>query len=184
MMKNALFLAAVLLAALPASAQRRHRQELSVSYGWASTSTWIGRYSDLLSDAVSHSAGDASGWGGVAVGYDCYLLAGLSVGASVVYSSNERKFADADGRIDNRYWSLLPQAKLRWLNLKIVSFYSRVGAGMTFARAKGGGERKSATQFAFQASPVGVETGGRLGAFAEFGAGVSGSLIVGARYRF
>lgn len=183
-MKKSWILAAVLLAALPAAAQRRHRQELSVSYGWASTSTWIDRYSDLLADVVPHAVGDVSGWGGVTVSYDLRLLAGLSVGGSVVYSSNERKFAAADGGIDTRYWSVLPHVKWRWLNLKIVTFYSRLGAGVTFARAKGGGERKSATQFAFQASPVGVETGGRLGAFAEAGVGVSGSLIVGARYRF
>ena len=183
-MKKSVILAAILLVALPAAAQRRHRQELSVSYGWASTSTWIDHYSDLLSDIVPHAAGDVTGWGGVTVSYDLYLLAGLSAGASVVYSSNERKFADTGTKIDNRYWSVLPHAKWRWLNLRVVTFYSRLGAGVTFARAKGAGDKESATQFAFQVSPVGVEVGGRIAAYAEAGIGTSGCLLVGGRYRF
>ena len=40
------------------------------------------------------------------------------------------------------------------------------------------------TQFAFQVSPVGVEVGGRVAAYAEAGIGTSGCLLVGVRYRF
>ena len=61
---------------------------------------------------------------------------------------------------------------------------SRVGVGSTFSKAEAGGSDVSATDFAFQASPVGVEVGGRLAAYAEAGIGASGCLIFGARYRF
>ena len=40
------------------------------------------------------------------------------------------------------------------------------------------------TQFAFQLSPVGIEVGGRLAAYAEGGLGVSGSFVAGVRYQF
>lgn len=78
----------------------------------------------------------------------------------------------------------MPNAKWNWLNLKIVSFYTRVGAGALFAKAKVGGQSDKSTLFAFQVSPVGVEVGGRIAAYAEAGIGTSGSLLVGARYRF
>lgn len=183
-MKKLATLAAILLAALPAAAQRMHRQELSVSYGWASAASWIDKYSDLLSDTVSGSDGDVSGWGGVTVGYNFYLTGGISVGAAVVYASNERKFRDTGAKIDNRYWSILPNVKWNWMRLKVLSFYSRVGAGVTFTHAEGIGRKESRTQFTFQLSPVGIEVGGRLAAYAEAGVGISGSLIVGAKYRF
>ena len=53
----------------------------------------------------------------------------------------------------------MPNAKWNWLNLKIVSFYTRVGAGASFAKAKVGGQSDKSTLFAFQVSPVGVEVG-------------------------
>lgn len=70
------------------------------------------------------------------------------------------------------------------LNLKIVSFYSRLGAGASFSKAKAGDRSDTSTQFAFRVSPLDVEVGGRIAAYAEAGVGVSSCLPVGARYRF
>lgn len=60
----------------------------------------------------------------------------------------------------------------------------RLGAGASFSRSEVGGESGKSTQFAFQVSPVGVEVGGRVAAYAEAGIGTSGCLLVGVRYRF
>ena len=116
--------------------------------------------------------------------YSFRVIGSLRIGAQVVYSSNTQEIKGSGSEIKNRYWTVLPNAKWNWLNLKIVSFYTRVGAGASFAKAKVGGQSDKSTLFAFQVSPVGVEVGGRIAAYAEAGIGTSGSLLVGARYRF
>lgn len=65
-----------------------------------------------------------------------------------------------------------------------MKFYDFVSSGASFSRSEVGGESDKSTQFAFQVSPVGVEVGGRVAAYAEAGIGTSGCLLVGVRYRF
>ena len=62
----------------------------------------------------------------------------------------------------------------------------RLGAQVVYSSntQEVGGESDKSTQFAFQVSPVGVEVGGRVAAYAEAGIGTSGCLLVGVRYRF
>lgn len=184
MIKKLLMAAFVLAMAVPAAAQGSRRSEVSVSYGFAPVTDWIDAYSDILTGAVSGSDTDLTGWGAVTVGYSFRVIGSLRVGAQVVYSSNKQEIKGTSSEIKNRYWSLMPNVKWNWLNLKIVSFYTRVGAGATFSKAKFGGQSDKSTLFAFQVSPVGVEVGGRIAAYAEAGIGTSGSLLVGARYRF
>jgi hypothetical protein len=43
---------------------------------------------------------------------------------------------------------------------------------------------ESARQWAFQVSPIGVEIGGKVAAYAEAGIGTMGSLVAGLRFRF
>ena len=68
----------------------------------------------------------------------------------------------------------MPHLKMRWLNLRILSLYSRIGVGLS----------ESARQWAFQVSPIGVEIGGKVAAYAEAGIGTMGSLVAGLRFRF
>ena len=180
MIKKLLVAAVVLAMAVPAAAQGSRRSEISVSYGFAPVTDWIDAYSDLLTGADT----DPSGWGAVTGGYSFWVIGSLRIGAQVVYSSNTQEIKGSGSEIKNRYWTVMPNAKWNWLNLKIVSFYTRVGAGASFAKAKVGGQSDKSTLFAFQVSPVGVEVGGRIAAYAEAGIGTSGSLLVGARYRF
>lgn len=63
-------------------------------------------------------------------------------------------------------------------------FCEKVRETPSFSRSEVGGESDKSTQFAFQVSPVGVEVGGRVAAYAEAGIGTSGCLLVGVRYRF
>ena len=118
------------------------------------------------------------------MGYSFRVIGSLRIGAQVAYSSNTQEIKKTGSEIKNRYWTLMPNVKWNWLNLKIVSFYTRVGAGASFSKAKIGGQSDKSTLFAFQVSPVGVEVGGRIAAYAEAGIGPWGSLLVGARYRF
>ena len=179
MIKKLLMAAAVVAMAVPAAAQGSRRSEVSVSYGVAPVTDWIDSYSDMLTGLFTNANTDLKGWGAVTVGYSFRLI-----GAQVVYSSNTQEVRGAGSEIRNRYWSLLPNVKWNWMNLKVVSFYSRLGAGASFSRSEVGGESDKSTQFAFQVSPVGVEVGGRVAAYAEAGIGTSGCLLVGVCYRF
>ena len=179
-----LMVAVVVLMAVPALAQGSRRSEVSVSYGVAPVTDWIDSYSDMLTGLFTNANTDLKGWGAVTVGYSFRLIGSLRLGAQVVYSSNTQEVKRVGSEIKNRYWSLLPNVKWNWLNLKVVSFYSRLGAGAAFSKAKVDGQSEKSTLFAFQVSPVGVEVGGRIAAYAEAGIGTSGCLLVGARYRF
>ena len=184
MIRKLLIAAAVVVMAVPAAAQGSRRSEVSVSYGFAPVTDWIDSYSDLLTGLFTGSDTDLTGWGAVTVGYNFRLIGSLRLGAQVVYSSNTQEIKGAGSEIKNRYWSLMPNVKWNWLNLKVVSFYTRLGAGASFSKAKVDGHSDKSTQFAFQVSPVGVEVGGRIAVYAEAGIGTSGSLLVGVRYRF
>ena len=176
MIKKLLMAAAVVAMAVPAAAQGSRRSEVSVSYGVAPVTDWIDSYSDMLTGLFTNANTDLEGWGAVTVGYSIRLIGSLRLGAGV----------RGNGPLGNlnRYWALLPNVKWNWMNLKVVSFYSRLGAGASFSRSEVGGESGKSTQFAFQVSPVGVEVGGRVAAYAEAGIGTSGCLLVGVRYRF
>ncbi len=191
MMRKLVLLVVAAFILLPASAQLR-RSELSVSYGFAPVTGWTDTYTQLVKELVSGHDTGLKGWGAVTVGYNFRLLNKLSLGVQVVYASNDRRFvpsasegsAAAPGTVASHYWSVMPNLKWTWLNLRIASLYSRVAVGSTFSRAEAEERRASATDFAFQVSPVGLEVGGRLAAYAEAGIGASGCLVFGARYRF
>lgn len=184
MIRKILFFAAAVLVAVPACAQKMHRSEVSVSYGFAPITNWIDAYSDQLTGLFSGSDTSLTGWGVVTAGYNFRLLGGLSLGAEVAYSSNRQKVKHVGSTIKTRYWTLMPNVKWNWLNLKIMTFYTRIGAGAAFSKSKVDGHEDTATKFAFQVSPIGLEVGGRLAAYAEAGIGTSGCFQVGVRYRF
>lgn len=98
-------------------------------------------------------------WGGVSVNYTFRIVGGLGVGATFVYSGNNQRLAGK--KISTDYYSIMPHLKMRWLNLRILSLYSRVGVGLTFTESSGEGQSESARQWAFQVSPIGVEIGVR-----------------------
>ena len=122
-MKRILLLAAVALLSAPLCVQAQ-RSEITVSYGYAPTSNWSDSFS-AIKDLVSDAKTDISGWGAVTVGYNLRLLGPLSIGAQVVCSTNEQKIKGTNTEIRNRYWAVMPNVKWTWLNLKIVSLYSR-----------------------------------------------------------
>ena len=63
--------------------------------------------------------------------------AGLGVGATFVYSGNNQRLAGK--KISTDYYSIMPHLKMRWLNLRIPSLYSRIGVGLTFTESSGEG---------------------------------------------
>ncbi|WP_418683266.1 hypothetical protein [Alistipes putredinis] len=139
-------------------------------------------YSDKLLDVLDMKDASMDSWGGVSVNYTFRIVGGLGVGATFVYSGNNQRLAGK--KISTDYYSIMPHLKMRWLNLRILSLYSRVGVGLTFTESSGEGQSESARQWAFQVSPIGVEIGGKVAAYAEAGIGTMGSLVAGLRFRF
>lgn len=184
MIRKLSLVAVALLFVATSFAQGSRRQEITLSYGVAPVTDWIDSYSNLLTGAVVGADTKSTGWGAVSMGYNFRVIGGLRVGAQLVYSSNTQSVKDSSSDVSYRYWSVLPMVKWNWLNLKIVSIYARAGAGVTFAKASYDSRSEKSTQFAFQVSPLGVEVGGRLAAYAEAGIGTAGSLVAGIRYRF
>lgn len=182
-MKRILFMTAVLLFCVHGLAHAQlGRGEISVGYGMKPVTDWMDTYNDMLLDAVGMQNAVMDSWGGISVNYSFRLIGGFGIGATFVYSSNDQRLNGQS--VSTRYYSIMPHLKMRWLNLRILSLYSRVNAGLTFAESKGAGQSCSAEKFAWQISPIGVELGGRLAAYAEAGVGTVGSLIVGLRFRF
>lgn len=186
MIKKVILCACLIILAAPVFAQKQGmaRSEVSLGYGIGPVTNWIDTYGDLLTDLFSGSDSDLTTWGAATLGYNFRLTRSFSLGAQVVYSSNKSEMKSSGLQVKNRYWSVMPNVKWSWMNLKIVSLYSRLGAGATFAKSKVGDSADTDTQFAFQVSPIGLEVGGNLAAYAELGIGTSGWLMAGVRYRF
>lgn len=183
MLKRVLWMAAVVLLCAPGLANAQGgRSEISVGYGVAPVTDWIDAYSDKLLDVLDMKGASMDSWGGVSVNYTFRIIGGLGVGGTFVYSGNNQRL---DGKkISTNYYSVMPHVKMRWLNLRILSLYSRIGVGLTFTESSGEGQSKSARQWAFQVSPIGVEVGGKVAAYAEAGVGTMGSFVAGLRFRF
>lgn len=183
MFKKVLLAAAVALFGIPSLAHAQlGRGEISVGYGVVPATNWIDAYSNALLDVLDMKDASMESWGGVSVNYGLRLIGGFGVGATFVYSSNTQRL---DGRkIATNCYSIMPHLKMRWLNLRILSLYSRLGAGVTFVKSSGEGLREAERRFAFQVSPIGVEVGGNLAAYVEAGIGTTGSLVAGLRFRF
>ena len=183
MLKKVLLMAAVVLLGLPGLAHAQlGRGEISVGYGVAPVTDWIDAYSDKLLDVLDMKDASMDSWGGVSVNYTFRIVGGLGVGATFVYSGNNQRLAGK--KISTDYYSIMPHLKMRWLNLRILALYSRIGVGLTFTESSGEGQSESARQWAFQVSPIGVEIGGKVAAYAEAGIGTMGSLVAGLRFRF
>ena len=176
MLKKVLLMAAVVLLGLPGLAHAQlGRGEISVGYGVAPVTDWIDAYSDKLLDVLDMKDASMDSWGGVSVNYTFRIVGGLGVGATFVYSGNNQRLAGK--KISTDYYSIMPHLKMRWLNLRILSLYSRIGVGLTFTESSGEGQSESARQWAFQVSPIGVEIGGKVAAYAEAGIGTMDRLL-------
>lgn len=153
MLKKVLLMAAVALLGLPGLAHAQlGRGEISVGYGVAPVTDWIDAYSDKLLDVLDMKDASMDSWGGVSVNYTFRIVGGLGVGATFVYSGNNQRLAGK--KISTDYYSIMPHLKMRWLNLRILSLYSRVGVGLTFTnlRARGRANRPGSGLFRFHRS--------------------------------
>ena len=99
------------------------------------------------------------------------------------------------GDYSERYFSLLPAAKFNLLRGEFIGVYTKVAFGVCFspkstkgADVDGDGakvdENKLRVLPMYHLTLLGLEVGGRLRAFGEFGFGVKGVYSLGLRYQF
>lgn len=85
---------------------------------------------------------------------------------------------------------MIPALKYSWVNKNSWALYSKLGVGpmLMIERSKNlvknSDETDSQFYFAFQASLLGVEFGGKLRGFIEAGVGEQGILLAGLKYKF
>lgn len=186
-MKKIILAVACSLFAFTISAQPISRSEVSVSYGLFPATTWVDSFSDIWVNIFTGSEINRKDWGAVTVGYNYRVLKRLSIGVDLSYASNTAEFT-SDGNLwrtqKNNYWSIMPNLRYSWLNVGILSLYSRAGVGVSCNTTKVDNNTKSSTHLAFQVSPLGIQVGGKISGFVEGGVGMSGSLIAGIRCRF
>ncbi len=160
-MKKLLLVTLFALFLIPTAKAQLGRGELRLGYGFLPTTD------------VKHAPSTQEKWGSISLDYSFRVIGGLGVGATGVYSSDDV----------NNYYSLMPFVKMRWLNLKIVSFYSRAGLGWRYEQMKGHSDLNR-SRMAWQVSPIGIEVGTKVAAYAEGGIGDLGYLVAGLRLRF
>ncbi len=181
-----MILAVSLLMIAPLSAQQPDtRHELSASYGTMPISDWASVFGGMFSVMLTGQATSLSTWGGVAVGYNYRVTRTLGVGARLGYSSNVTTGKSTGQEITNAYWSLMPEVKWNWVNGKVVSLYSRAGAGVVLNAATSyDNQHDSSLLFAWQVYPLGIEVGKSVAGFLEGGLGMAGTIVAGVSYRF
>ena len=200
MKKLFLLVAVALLTVTNVSAQNDEpKQEIAVTYGWASTSDWASIFGNVIEAIFGERFGDnESIVGPISVEYFYHLKPWLGVGAIGAYGQFSQDIVSRDDENDvignkkTNYATFMPAVKITYLNRDIVGLYSKLAVGATRRSEKKtyvdeSREGRDISEFHvnFQVSLLGVELGSQnLRGFAEFGFGEQGMLCVGARYKF
>jgi len=193
-------LMAVLLIPYTANAQNKSElNELSVSYGIFPASQLSNNFAITATDLFTgghYQSNNSKSWGALSIGYSYKLARNISLGLTYSFSQIKNDIvlgsSSALGDKNDTYNVLLPNVKFYWLKKNIITLYSRVGAGVVFAKSEqvfdnNGQANKveNKTFISWQASPIGIEIGrSNIIAFAEAGLGYMGSVQIGALFRF
>ena len=176
------------------------KNEIAVSWGVGSNIEIIDVYTNIFTELLARTYSDNSYSGPITLEYFHHINPRLSFGGMFSYEhasadifSNWDKTQQNIGKEKSNYFTLMPAAKFEWIHKKTFSLYSKVGAGITFAKStdKYTNQSSQATKesdsdcyFNFQVSAVGVQFGKKVCGFTEIGFGQQGILSAGVRYRF
>lgn len=212
-MKKGLFVAAMALALMFATDSYAQvigkdivtKNEISVSYGTLSNSEWIEVFQDVVTVMFGGETKQKSAVGPVSVEYFNRLTPVVAVGAIGSVASFKDDVFSRDlsgtttgeaaktktGSYTRSYLTFMPAAKFNWLRKEHFGMYSKVAAGISFVNTNMkdvdpavATEKNKDVAFNFHASLIGIEAGGQLRGFAEFGMGEQGAILIGIRYNF
>lgn len=177
------------------------KNEISVSYGALSNSDWIEAFGEVVTVMFGGKTKQSSAVGPISAEYFYRVSPVVAVGAVGVAASFKEdmlgevpRSGEAEvktGDYTRSYFTLMPAAKFNWLRKEHFGMYSKVAAGVSFVNTKlhqyvegAAHEQDKNWMFNWQASLIGIEAGGQLRGFAEFGMGEQGAILVGIRYNF
>lgn len=126
------------------------------------------------------------------------------LGIDFSYAGEKSKWEEHNLRVADKnvfYLTIMPRLKANWVHHKYFVIYSSFAAGAMWKRTKGETHYENLEDaadfigrvktrianeaiFSFQVSPLGVEVGNHIGAFAEVGFGQMGIVQAGLRFRW
>lgn len=210
-MKNLFIAAGLLLALLFANDVKAqvigkdivNKNELSLTYGTLSNSEWIEAFGEVVTVMFGGETKTKNAFGPMSAEYFRRVSPVVAVGAIGSVSSFREDMmkrtttasgettSEKIGNYTRSYFSFMPAAKFNWLRKEHFGMYSKVAAGVTFANTNMkdtdptvATKKDNNVMFNFQASLIGIEAGGQLRGFAEFGMGEQGAILLGIRYNF
>ena len=175
------------------------RHEVAVSYGTIPNSIWIDVYTDLIPAMFGETHKTKNRIGPIGLEYYYHTSSLIGVGAVAVFNTNKMDtfYKEVQSSLITRsYFSFLPSVKFNWLRKEHWGLYSKVAAGVTYAKfnekyydelGKNIDDKATANDivFNFQATAIGIEAGSsHVRAFTEFGIGEQGIALAGVRYKF
>lgn len=207
-----LFVAATLLIALMAATESHaqvigkdivNKNEFSLTYGTLSNSEWIEAFGEVVTVMFGGDTKTKNTFGPMSAEYFRRVTPVVAVGAIGSVSSFKedmmRRTTTATGETTSEkigdytrsYFTFMPAAKFNWLRKEHFGMYSKVAAGVTVANTNMkdtdptvATKKDNNVMFNFQASLIGIEAGGKVRGFAEFGMGEQGAILLGVRYNF
>ncbi|MBQ4022939.1 MAG: hypothetical protein II612_02950 [Prevotella sp.] len=186
---------AAMLLCVSANAQGT-KHEISIGYGGGSTSQIFDAYSKI--GTALGSFGTVTADNHVEIGpisaeyfYRINDLIGVGViGAYVITTEDAKRRGEDYGDFTDTYITVMPAVKINWLRKKNFGLYSKLAAGVTFAKEKAEYKDSDKTEtdkdvlFNFHASALGIEVGNKVCGFAELGFGEQGIIMGGVRCKF
>ncbi len=200
-MKKILLVAvAALIATVSVNAQAGYdtKHEIGISYGFGSNSDIINSFGGGIGLGLGGSRGDdKKRIGAISAEYFYHASEVIGLGGIFSYAryTQDVIFNRDDSKMGynaDNYFTIMPAAKFNWLRKDHFGMYSKLAAGVTFAKFKYENESgnnsnntDNLVHFNWQASLIGIEAGGsRLRGFAELGFGEQGIGLLGIRYKF
>ncbi len=166
------------------------RNEISVGYGFLSTSQMINIFSDALASSLTggnYSKTNSTWSGNFFVAYKFAPSKRISLGLTYAHTKNTADISIHDvpsGTSTTNYHTIAGELQFNYVSKPFFRLYSLAGAGMSSYTEKykptvGSTETNSAAHFNFQLTPIGVKVGNRIGFFGELGVGYKGLVCAG-----
>ncbi|MCF0071766.1 hypothetical protein LZD49_14910 [Dyadobacter sp. CY261] len=173
----------------PVHAQDKGKEELNFSAGLMATENAFADAIILSLSALINEPEDVRITGAAwSLTYKYYVSEKLAIGGSSVYNPSPDRWIPnffRDDRWKRRSLTTAGEVTLFWVKQRGFQFYGTVGLGF-FAKHKTLYEMQTETDFGytFQASPVGLRMGDKVGVFVELGYGYKGVFNGGLSMRF
>lgn len=178
-------------ASMPSEAQDNGKSELNIGAGIMSSEDAATDLALLWASAVFNSHQEVrvtrASW---SISYKYHVSERFAIGGSSVYNPTPDKWIlDFDYYYDDewqgRSLTTAAEATLFWVKGKDFQFYGTVGAGF-FAKRRMLYDTQVETKWGttFQATPVGLRIGNKVGVFMELGYGYKGVFNGGLSMRF